>query len=314
MGLPDFTFFKSFSKLERLNLTGNEHPEVKSLTPGGLALFAIHDSSFIPVEDEDQDFDWLSDLRYLYWKDFNTDPTVFLKIISSSKDSLVELEGLIQVADWFESTETYELPKLKSYRLKCYADESNSCGFLHFPNAQEVWANPNYENLKGYRKIETLRLEIGILADPNTDLAAGNQRKLVQCVENHSSWLKVLQIHGSGESNESNMYSIDPLLEFLKVGSSTDVKCPNLSKLMLSSRQVYDPELLAEVLLSRRLASCSRTTLYLGSDPIPGWRECRIEEFVAAEEGVLEDLSEEVRRKAGRAEVVEGIEEYLHKW
>jgi len=84
-----------------------------------------------------------------------------------------------------------------------------------------------------------------------------------------------------------------------------------LTQLYLDRGQVYSHELLAQVLISRRLASqgqffsvtgeevgnyyeCSKLALYIASD--------QIEEFKRKEEDALAEQPEWVRKAAGRAE------------
>lgn len=315
----NFSIFRNFNALERLNLTGEELPEVEPSIPGRLALFAAWVENGIEIED--QDLDWFSHLQALYWKDFDTSeslPEEMLKIIEKCKDSLILLDF-----DTSENppstTRIHEFPKLEIIRIEHPETNANNFNFLKVPKVKEVYCSPNHQFIQKCREIETLRLQVWCwieefeadAEDPEgTPVIITKQICLCDCVDMPS--LRTLQLNANPDDQSVSTYSIDLLLQYLRAKKGLHTVSPNLCKLMLSDRQKYNPDLLVELLLSRQAFSrsrngdpalCSGITLYLSGNKIAAYRE--------AEEKVLGRMSEEDRNNFRIADVCEGKEEWF---
>ena len=118
-----------------------------------------------------------------------------------------------------------------------------------------------------------------------------------------------------------NLYPIDILFLCLKVDLALGAPCPKLSHLYIDPYQNYNPNTLAEVLLSRRMASkvvnvsweggqgdaisCAELTVYIDGG--------QIDQFRAAEERVLSKCSESIVELVGRAKILK-LEEWEDDW
>lgn len=132
------------------------------------------------------------------------------------------------------------------------------------------------------------------------------EQLLVQSVQHHQSVVRELSLV---QDFVSDCLLLDSLLNYLKADLNKGAKCRNLSQLIIEA-EVDDHELLAEVLLSRRLAHegrvstmdqevedfhwCSSLTLFM--------EEGHIEESRLKEEEILASKSESMREAAGRAQ------------
>jgi len=161
-------------------------------------------------------------------------------------------------------------------------------------------------------RLETLEIIIGG-PHPHTEYRVDWYESYSACQEHSVKRIKSqdalewLKLCGARDDEENPGFSIDPLLQYLEVKLIRSLKCPSLSQLYLSKEQNYSCQVLAECLLSRRLASnfpalpgqstfysCSRLTLFL--------EKSKMEEFREEEDKILAGSAEWIR-EAGRAEV-----------
>jgi len=126
-------------------------------------------------------------------------------------------------------------------------------------------------------------------------------------VLNQHSKLKHLKLLDYQAQN----HAINSLIQHLNIGTAVEAVCPNLSQLFIRKHQTNSPRLLAEILLSRRLAASLSITVpnqnlegfysFIGSTLF--LHSTQIEKFREEEERVLERSPEWIRVTAGRAEV-----------
>ena len=116
--------------------------------------------------------------------------------------------------------------------------------------------------------MEVLRLELALLEydDDAENTILDPQDFLIDSVGFQGSTLKELLHGGNGDTDGFPTNSIDPLLEHLMVHPDEDLRCPKLTKLLLSKSQKFNSSLLAKMLLSRRLEVGELGRLYPGYD------------------------------------------------
>lgn len=316
-------FFKDFEKLERLNLTDEIYPQVEPIEKGKLAFLAWDE----PDQDDEaplfstQDVQWLSHLKVLHYQYLNSNtalPVNLLNMLKVCRQSLVELSisSFGDNANENPDGKVITLPSLKFLTIKSPVE---------FGNYDRLKA-PNLKYLKGvfstlgdlpFKNMVSLSVDL----DSLDDLSHNNGLQLLVLagtLQPHASTLKELELvpDSYGETT-----LLDSFLSYLQADYSlstrVDIRCPGLSRLIISrdswglkppKEGFYSKELLAQALLSRRLASaqssdsspdsnkyCSRITLFIEKEDF--------EAFRIEEKKLLAGLSEMEREVVGKTEV-----------
>lgn len=292
------SFFKKFSQLERLNLTGRVLPEIKARKPGSLCLLGVRVTE-IYDEDEDGDIldhkDWIEDLQALHYYNWGAEaamPLDLLALLEASGKNLIELDFHAGTEPPY-STRFYDLPNLEILKVGNAHCDEDIFDILKIPKgkAKQVHACPNLQLLDGMSNLEALRLQV-YFREWEQEEIPDRLSRLLSLVGEHSNSLKVLELASSGDHVSYPAYSIDLLLSYLMPKIGLPVKCPGLLSLKLSKRQRYEPKILAVLSFSRRIDErCSNLELTLD--------ESNIERFREGEQKAIEELPQDVRALAG---------------
>lgn len=171
-------------------MKGVEFSEVKALTPGRLALFAIECSTQDAKQISKQDLEWFSKLQYLSFDDYLNDeatPANMMAIAEVSKESLTHID-VFSGCNPLQTSRIYTLPKLKSLKFRLSRVEPNSVDLIDPPNPREVYASPEIDFLKSAscRNLGILSLEVAVADFGDEDLekdVIDLQERLVYSVE-----------------------------------------------------------------------------------------------------------------------------------
>lgn len=300
------SFFMTCPSLEELYLDGESTFSRAETSPGILTHFSCDD--FGPEISQSQ-IQWLSKLRSLEISDGSC--SSFIEVLSECSE-LEELgiDGNYECEDTNELQDILgKLQSLKALRLARY--HSPCCGLNSFsaPNLEVLEITVSPESTFGpFKKLKELYLRV-----PQFDLEEEDDKRLelldciVKFIESHQETLEKLEL-GVRWDEEAINFSVDPILEVLRVNIVLGAPLPNLSELSLPSEIKFNFTLLAEILLSRRLLSegysiltpkgvrseshrCSGMILYLEEEDH--------EEFDEAERKVLSRCSKWMREAAG---------------
>lgn len=291
------SFFRKFSQLERLNLTGTVLPEIKARKPGTLCLLGVQiiTEEYDYEEDVLDHKDWFQDLQALHYFNYGTEeamPTDLLALLEVSGKNLIELE-FYAGTEPPDSTRFYGLPNLKALKVgNAHCDEEIfNILKVDSDKMKQVHTCPNLQLLDGMSNLETLRFQV-YFREWEQEEIPDRLSRLLSLVGEHSNSLKVLELASDGDHMSYPAYSIDLLLSYLMPKIGLPVKCPGLLSLKLSKRQRYEPKILAVLSFSRRIDErCSNLELTLD--------ESNIERFREAEQKAIEELPQDVRALAG---------------
>lgn len=313
-------FFKDFEKLERLNLNSFDYPQVEPIFKGKLTFLALEEEETSTISL--QELQWLDHLKVLHYSTFFSGlglSDTLLNILHVSSQSLVELN----IDSWGEnpnqmaSGNRIVLPNLKVLQLS----GRKLVGIydsLQAPKLEALQASSSDLIKLPFKRIATLKVGLDSFDDlypSEDDLDVMASRML----EPHNSSLRELELRPWGHRKVITL--LDPIVRYLKINSSEEIKCFNLTHLIIAENQAvspakktpiegfHDKRLLAEMLLSRRLLA-SKGSSTSNEDPehyssglMLVIEEQYMEAFRIEEGKVLAGLSEVERELVGKAEV-----------
>lgn len=239
-------------------------------------------------------------------------PDNLIDILEACNESLIELKTNCSYHGSDEiRVKELEMPNLETLTVVKALKVDGAYDFVKAPKLKELNTNLVNVNKLPYRRLSSLGFIITYRGYVKPE---EHCRMMVEGMQLNASSLREIQIYPEVYVCLVS-FDLDPLLLRLKATSTQDVLCPNLSSMLINEEspdshqrgRSYDEHLLAEMLLSRRLAArssnstqekgiiCSEITLYIPADGISTFR--------IAEEEILAGLSKGEREMVGKAQV-----------